>query len=40
MECYEIKDFYPEREIAVVYNKNKYLPKPAIRLIEILKESF
>ncbi len=40
MKCLEIDNYNPEREIAVVYNKNNYLPKPAKRLIEILKETF
>lgn len=40
MKCFEIENFKPEREIAVVYNKNNYLPKPAKRLIDILKETF
>ena len=36
---YEIKDFYPKREIAVIYNKNKYLTNAASRFIELLKET-
>lgn len=40
MKCLPINHFYPEREIAVIYNKNNYLPKAAYRLIEILRESF
>lgn len=39
VKFFEIKDFYPKREIAVIYSREKYLTKAAKRFVEILKET-
>ncbi len=39
VKFYAIKKFLPEREIAAVYNKNRYLTFAAKRFIELLKDS-
>ena len=38
VKFYAIKNFLPEREIAAVYNKNRYLPIAAEKFIELLKD--
>ncbi len=35
MKCYKIKNSMPERDLAIVYSKNKYLPKAAKDFIKI-----
>lgn len=39
VKFFEIKDFYPKREIAVVYSREKYLTKAAKRFVELLKDT-
>lgn len=38
VKCFMIKDYFPEREIAVVYSKEKYLTLAASRFVELLKD--
>lgn len=37
INCYKIKNSLPERDLAIIYSKNKYLPKAAISFIDIFK---
>lgn len=37
MKCYSIKNSFPERDLAIIYRKNKYLAKATLRFIEIFK---
>ena len=37
IKIYKIKDAYPDREIALIYNKGRYLPRPADTFIKLLK---
>lgn len=38
MKCFSIKNSFPERDLAIIHRKNKYLAKATLRFIEIFKD--